>query len=62
MNFLCIFIHHNDQGKPASPWNNKYGTRNMSPLEKKGKIMVTRVKSCDNLADVFTKVVTPPIF
>jgi len=24
--------------------------------------MVTRVKSCDNLADVFTKVLAPPIF
>jgi hypothetical protein len=24
--------------------------------------MVTRVKSCDNLADVFTKVVAPTIF
>jgi hypothetical protein len=25
------------------------------------KIMVTRVKSCDNLADIFTKVLAPPI-
>ena len=24
--------------------------------------MVTCVKSCDNLADIFTKVLTPPIF
>jgi len=24
--------------------------------------MVTHVKSCDNLADVFTKVLAPPIF
>jgi hypothetical protein len=31
-------------------------------LQKNGEIMVTRVKSCDNLADVFTKVVAPPIF
>jgi len=31
-------------------------------LQKNGKIMVTHVKSCDNLADVFTKVLAPPIF
>jgi hypothetical protein len=31
-------------------------------MQKNGEIMVTRVKSCDNLADVFTKVLSPPIF
>ena len=31
-------------------------------LQKNGEIMVTHVKSCDNLADVFTKVLAPPIF
>ena len=44
-------------------------TKHISPkffythnLQKNGEIKVTRVKSCDNLADVFTKVVAPPIF
>jgi hypothetical protein len=44
-------------------------TKHISPkffytheLQKNGEIMVTRVKSCDNLADVFTKVLAPPIF
>jgi hypothetical protein len=34
----------------------------MHELQKNGEIMVTRVKSCDNLADIFTKVLAPPIF
>ena len=44
-------------------------TKHISPnffytheLQKNGEIMVTYVKSCDNLADVFTKVLAPPIF
>jgi hypothetical protein len=31
-------------------------------MHKNGEIMVTSVKSCDNLANVFTKALAPPNF